>query len=133
MRDYLHSVIKRAVGLDVYVFVTYVGSFKQFLCIIIVLACSVNFKLNAKISVRISVENRLWFVAVIVDTMAFAALTIRIVVPDSFTAVIANRCVVVDAVRTQGLTVEHLVIVRVNVCSQCEQRILLFSIFNLRK
>ena len=48
-----------------------IGDSEKFIGIIAVFACSVNFKLNTEISVRIAIENRLGLVSVIMDASVF--------------------------------------------------------------
>ena len=67
----LHAVVERAVALDVYVFLVFIGNSENLIGIIAVFACSVNFKFNTEISVRIAIEYRLGFVSVIMDASVF--------------------------------------------------------------
>ena len=81
----LHTIVKRTVPLDIDVLAVAVGVgyLKQFICVIIVLSCSVYLKLNSEESIGITVENRLRFVHIIVDTSVtvdFLVITFRAVV-----------------------------------------------------
>ncbi len=67
-----HSVIKRAISFDVDMLVVLIGNIKNFFCIVIVLACFVDFKLNTEESCAVAFgiftkEFRFRFVAVLVD------------------------------------------------------------------
>ena len=71
MRYQLHAVVERAVAFDVDMLLVLIGDSEKFVGIIAVFSCSVDFKLNTEISVRIAIEYRLGFVSVVMDASVF--------------------------------------------------------------
>jgi hypothetical protein len=99
MRYQLHSVVKRAVTLDVDVLLVSVGDSKKLVSVVRVFACSVNFKLYAEISVRIAIEDRPRLISVVVD----ASVLINFVVV-AVTAVIVTVKVIGIILMEQSIT-----------------------------
>ena len=89
-----------------------IADFFQSTRIIIILTAAVHFKLNTKIAFTVTVENRVWLVAVLLDLIIkviIAAVAIRIVaspvdvvVMDNSVAALAAVIVVVVAGFTKG-------------------------------
>ena len=109
MSDKFHTIVKRAVSLDIDVLAVAVGVgyFKQFIRIVAVLACAINLQLNSEESFGITIEDRLRLVAVVVDTsvtvyflvIAFTAIVISV---EMISVVLMQKRI---AARTAGIMI----------------------------
>ena len=89
MRYQFHAVVERAVAFDVDMLLILIGNSEYLVSIIAVFTCSVNFKLNTEISMRIAIEDRLRFVSVVVD----APVTIYLIMITLTTVVVSVKMI----------------------------------------
>lgn len=78
MSNNFHSVVKRAVGFNVDMFIVFVCDFKQFFDIAVIFSSSVDFQFNAEISRIFAVKYWLGLVVVLVDRTVFAYFMIAL-------------------------------------------------------
>ena len=81
----LHTIIQRAVCLDVKQVGVGIGNVQQFFRKVIISACSVDFQFDAKVTIAFAVENRIRLVAVFVNQVAFFTLVLVAVTAVRFT------------------------------------------------
>ena len=89
IRNDLHAIVKRAIPFDVDMFLAPVGDSKYFVSIVTILTCSVNLKFYTEIPLRITIEDRLRFISVIVYTTTFINFFVLLII-----VILAVSCIV---------------------------------------
>ena len=76
MGNQLHTIIQRAVCLDVKQVCMGVCNVQQFFRKVIISACSVNFQFDAKVTIAFAVENGIWLIAILVNQVVLLSFVL---------------------------------------------------------